>query len=238
MTRMLTALLLSCAAFACTPADTSYYEISTPKGRMVVQLFDETPLHRDNFRKLADEGYYDGTLFHRVIPGFMIQGGDPNSKDDDPMNDGQGGPGYRVPAEIVPTLFHRRGALAAARDNNPERASSGSQFYIVQGTVVADSLLPMLAQRNSVQLGSEFHFPPEAGPVYSTEGGAPWLDGQYTVFGQLVEGFAVLDSIAAAPTPNAIGHPAPPGIGERPVEDIPMTVRPLPDYRPNRETGQ
>jgi len=238
MNRMLTALLLSCAAFACAPADTSYYEISTPKGRMVVQLFDETPLHRDNFRKLADEGFYDGTLFHRVIQRFMIQGGDPNSKDDDPMNDGQGGPGYRVPAEFVPTLLHRRGALAAARDNNPERASSGSQFYIVQGTVVADSLLPMLERRIGGQLGSEFHFSPEARAVYSTEGGAPWLDGQYTVFGQLVEGFAVLDSIAAAPTPNSMGHPAPPGIGERPVEDIPMTVRPLPDYRPNPESRQ
>lgn len=233
MNRMLIAALLSCFTIACTPPDTSYYEITTPKGRMVIQLYDETPLHRDNFRKLADEGFYDGTLFHRVIQRFMIQGGDPNSKDEDPMNDGQGGPGYRIPAEFVPGLFHRRGALAAARDNNPERASNGSQFYIVHGAVIADSMLTMLERRISDQTGSPFTFSPEAREVYATDGGAPWLDGQYTVFGQLVEGFAVLDSIAAIPTPTSMGHPAPPGIGERPVEDVPMTVRALPDYGRN-----
>ena len=233
MNRMLAAVLLSCFAIACAPPDTSYYEITTPKGKMVVQLFDDTPQHRDNFRKLADEGFYDGTLFHRVIQRFMIQGGDPNSKDDDPMNDGQGGPGYRIPAEFVPAHFHRRGALAAARDNNPEKASSGSQFYIVQGAVIADSLLPMLEDRISRETGTPFRFSPEAREAYTTVGGAPWLDGQYTVFGQLVEGFAVLDSISAVPTPTAMGHPAPPGIGERPVEDISMTVRALPDYGRN-----
>jgi peptidyl-prolyl cis-trans isomerase B (cyclophilin B) len=233
MNRMLTAVLLSCLAIACSPPDTSFYEISTPKGRMVVRLYDETPQHRDNFRRLADEGFYDGTLFHRVIARFMIQGGDPNSKDQDPMNDGQGGPGYRIPAEFVPGLFHKRGALAAARDNNPERASSGSQFYIVHGAVLADSLLSGLEERISRETGTEFRFSPEAREAYTTVGGAPWLDGQYTVFGELVEGFEVLDSIAATPTPNDLGHPAPPGIGERPVEDITMTVRPLPDYGRN-----
>jgi len=230
MIRMLTAVVLSCVLLGCAPADTSYYEIVTPQGRMVVRLYDETPQHRDNFRKLAEEGFYDGTLFHRVIQRFMVQGGDPNSRDDDPSDDGMGGPGYRVPAEFVPGLFHRRGALAAARDNNPERASSGSQFYIVQGSVVPDTMLTQLEARMRAQLGPEFTFSPEAREVYTTVGGAPWLDGQYTVFGQLVEGFAVLDSIAAAPTPNTLGRPAPPGIGERPIENIPMTVRPLPGY--------
>lgn len=233
MIRMLAVLVLSCVTLGCAPADTSYYEIVTPKGRMVVRLYDETPQHRDNFRKLAAEGFYDGTLFHRVIRRFMIQGGDPNSKDDDPGNDGQGGPGYRIPAEIVPGLYHKRGALAAARDNNPQKASSGSQFYIVHGAVMPDSLLDDLENRMRTELGPDFAFSPEARETYTTVGGAPWLDTQYTVFGELVEGFAVLDSIATTPTPNTLGQPAPPGIGERPVEDVSMIVRPLPDY-----TGQ
>ncbi len=114
--------------------------ISTPQGTMRAVLYDQTPRHKENFLKLAKEGFYDGTTFHRVIPDFMIQGGDPNTKDEDKSNDGAGGPGYTIPAEINPELRHKRGALAAARMGdqvNPERASGGSQFYIVhnhQGT--------------------------------------------------------------------------------------------------------
>ncbi len=105
-------------------------QISTTYGDMYIWLYKATPLHRTNFLKLAGEGYYDNTTFHRIISGFMIQGGDPNSKDSDPLNDGQGGPGYTIPAEIRDTILHDRGALAAARTNNPAKASSGSQFYI------------------------------------------------------------------------------------------------------------
>ena len=115
---------------------TDFYEIETRLGTMIVGLYDQTPRHRDNFRTLVEEGFYNGTSFHRVIAGFMAQGGDPNSKDDDPMNDGQGGPGYTIEAEFRDGLFHRKGALSAARQGdqvNPERRSSGSQFYIVHG---------------------------------------------------------------------------------------------------------
>lgn len=231
MIRMLTALLFACVLSSCTPADTSYYAIDTPKGRMVVRLYDETPLHRDNFKKLAGEGYFDGTLFHRIIRGFMIQGGDPNSRDDqDPSNDGMGGPEYTIPAEFNTTLFHKKGALAAARDNNPQMASSGSQFYIVQGQVVPDSMLTELETRMKAGIGPEFGFTAEARQAYTTIGGAPWLDGQYTVFGELVEGMAVLDSLAAIPTARTSGTPAPPQLADRPMEDMPMTVTPLPNY--------
>ncbi|MFN3404345.1 MAG: peptidylprolyl isomerase [Cytophagaceae bacterium] len=109
--------------------------ISTEFGDMVILLFDQTPKHKENFIKLAGEGYFDGTTFHRIIKNFMIQGGDPNSKDEDPNNDGHGGPGYTIPAEFVPELKHIKGALAAARMGdavNPNKESSGSQFYIVQ----------------------------------------------------------------------------------------------------------
>ncbi len=234
MNRMLALLLGACLAVGCSaPKDTSYFAIDTPKGRIVVRLFDETPQHRDNFRKLAAEGYYDGTLFHRIIRGFMVQGGDPLSRDDqDPSNDGMGGPSYRIPAEILPALFHRKGALAAARDNNPEMASSGSQFYIVHGDVVPDSVLTMMEARMSAQLQRPFTFSPEARQAYTTIGGAPWLDGQYTVFGEVVEGLDVVDSLAVVPTPRSSGIPAPPQFADRPNEPMPMTVVPLPGYEP------
>ncbi len=109
-------------------------EISTDSGSMVVWLYDATPLHKANMLKLANEGYYNGTTFHRIIRDFMIQGGDPNSKDADPNNDGMGGPNYTIPAEIRDTIRHERGAICAARTNNPEKASSGSQFYICHST--------------------------------------------------------------------------------------------------------
>lgn len=140
-----------------------YVKISTYYGDMYITLHDATPLHKENFLKLVEEGYYDSTTFHRVIDGFMVQGGDPNSKDDDPLNDGQGGPGYTIPAEINDTLKHIRGAVAAARTggpSNPEKRSSGSQFYVVEN-----------------------------------HDGTPQLDGDYTVFGQVVKGLDVPDKI-------------------------------------------
>ncbi|GIV60814.1 MAG: hypothetical protein KatS3mg043_1903 [Rhodothermaceae bacterium] len=217
--------------------ETNYYEIATRYGRMVVRLYDETPLHRDNFKKLVARGFYDGTTFHRVIAGFMIQGGDPNSKDDDPYNDGQGGPGYTLPAEFHPRFYHKRGALATARQGdhvNPERRSSGSQFYIVHGTNPIDEtmLAQMEAQIRTATNNPDFRFSDAARTAYLRDGGAPFLDMQYTVFGEVVEGFDVLDRIATTPTPKSQGRPAHPALGDQPLERVEMTVRPLPDYPP------
>lgn len=157
--------------------------IETPQGEIKLVLFEDTPQHRENFLKLAKEGFYDGTTFHRVIDGFMIQGGDPNTKDDDPSNDGSGNPGYTIPAEINPQHKHVRGAVAAARTGdhvNPQRASSGSQFYIVEN-----------------------------------HDGTPMLDEAYTVFGQVVDGFDVVDKIAEVPK----------GGRDRPLSDVKMKVK-------------
>ncbi len=213
-------------------ASSNFYEISTRFGDMVIRLYDETPLHRDNFQKLVEEGYYDGTTFHRVIQGFMIQGGDGNSKDDDPYNDGQGGPGYTVEAEFNSDLFHKKGALAAARQAdqvNPQRRSSGSQFYIVHGTKMStEELGEMITQLQ--QRDPTFTVSPEAAKAYTESGGTPFLDGQYTVFGEVVEGFDVLDAIAATETPRKLGEQTSPALIDRPAEDVKMTVRPLPEY--------
>lgn len=215
---------------------TNIYAIETPHGQMVVRLFDDTPLHRDNFKRLVADGVLDSTLFHRVIAGFMIQGGDPNSRDDDPYDDGRGGPGYTVPAEIVSGRYHHRGALAAARTGdamNPERASSGSQFYLVHGTRFDSLQLAGVEEMIRQTLrDTTFRFTPEQRDVYMREGGAPNLDAQYTVFGELLEGFEVLDRIAMAATARSTGTPAPPPLADRPLEPVPMTVRPLPDYTP------
>lgn len=183
--------------------------IETTKGNMTVMLYDDTPLHRDNFVKLAESGFYEGLLFHRVIKDFMIQGGDPMSKNAAPnARLGNGGPGYTIPAEIVyPTHFHKKGALAAARtgDNvNPKRESSGSQFYIVQGQAYTDMKLDQFEKA----LGKTFT--KKERDTYATIGGTPHLDNQYTVFGEVVEGLGVVDKIAAVQT-------AP---GDRPVEDV------------------
>lgn len=128
-------LISGCASFKAKRD--SVVTIETKLGEIYLVLYDQTPLHKENFIKLAREGFYDGTTFHRVMDDFMIQGGDPNSKDDDPLNDGMGGPGYTIPAEFVEKLAHVKGAVAAARQNdrvNPEKASSGSQFYIVENS--------------------------------------------------------------------------------------------------------
>lgn len=182
--------------------------METTMGPIVLQLYNQTPMHRDNFIKLAEEGTYDGLLFHRVIEKFMIQGGDPKSRDAEPdMVLGEGSLGYTVPAEIVPELFHRRGALCAARQGdevNPERESSASQFYIVQGEVFSLEMLKKIGERFKKK------YTKEQEKVYATEGGAPHLDGDYTVFGQVIEGMDVVDKIAASKCDK----------NNRPVEDV------------------
>ena len=236
--------------------------IQTTLGDITVRLYDETPLHRDNFVKLAKEGYYDGTLFHRVIKDFMIQGGDPDSKGA-PAGKmlGVGGPDYTIEAEIKSGLYHKRGALAAARQGdevNPERRSSGSQFYIVWGQVYNEGQLRQFSKQMEMQqmqavfnaLAKEHHdeimqmrrernraglqelqekltaeaeakvkaqgagMSDEQRAIYSTIGGTPHLDGQYTVFGEVEEGLDVVEMIQQTATAR----------GDRPVDDIEMRV--------------
>ena len=196
------------------------FEIITPLGTMRIRLYDETPQHRDNFKKLVDQGFYNGTTFHRVIQNFMIQGGDPNSKDNNPNNDGTGGPGYTTPAEFSPNLYHKRGALAAARQSdqvNPQRRSSGSQFYIVQGQPYSANELDETQKSIASESGNpDFAFSSEAQQAYTTIGGTPFLDMQYTVFGEVIDGIDVMERIARVTT----------GAGDRPVENVTMTIRP------------
>src|SRR5580658_1368705 len=158
-------------------------EMITTKGTLVIRLSDSTPLHRDNLLLLVKKGYYDSILFHRVIPRFMIQAGDPSSKHAPAVAAlGDGGPSYTIPAEFRSSLFHKRGALAAARegdDVNPAKASSGSQFYIVQGKIFTDKGLDSVELRRL----KGRKIPPERRAVYKTIGGVPHLDGNYTVFG-------------------------------------------------------
>ncbi len=186
--------------------------IKTDYGNITVLLYDETPIHRDNFIKLADEGFYNGTLFHRVIKDFMIQGGDPDSRDAAPNQPlGRGGPGYTLEAEFYPEFYHKKGALAAARmgdQMNPEKRSSGSQFYIVQGKKISKPELNSLASRSGA------FYTPEQINVYEDIGGTPFLDTQYTVFGEVVDGMDVIDRIANVQT----------GSANRPIKDIRMTV--------------
>lgn len=238
--------------------------ISTTYGDIHLKLYKDTPLHSNNFIKLVKDGYYDSTLFHRVIEGFMIQGGDPDSKGAPAGKElGNGGPGYDLPAEIMPNHMHVRGALAAARegdDVNPDRVSSGSQFYIVQGKKFNDEELNMaekkqysltkqrifvnimnrpenLALRNEFftadakadsarfkflldtlngmldkeyALMTPFKISPERREIYKTIGGAPHLDGSYTIFGEVISGMDVVDKIAAVKKDDK----------DRPLEDI------------------
>ncbi|MBL7775534.1 MAG: peptidylprolyl isomerase, partial [Saprospiraceae bacterium] len=149
-------------------------EIETSYGTMLAELYTATPKHRDNFIKLAEEGFYDDLLFHRVINGFMIQGGDPQSRDAKPGQPlGMGGPSYQIPAEFVDSLAHIKGAIAAARTNNPEKKSSGSQFYIVQGGPVNEATL------NQMEAMRQFHYTPEQRKAYLEFGGTPHLDREY-----------------------------------------------------------
>jgi len=178
--------------------------IVTDMGEIEMELYNETPLHRDNFLKLAREGYYNGSIFHRVINQFMIQGGG--------GADGNSDPGYTVPAEIVPAFFHHRGALCAARmpdQVNPKKASSGSQFYIVHGRTFTDQELTAYGART----GKSWTEAQKA--EYRTKGGAPHLDGDYTVYGRVTKGMEVVDKIAAVQTGDA----------NRPIKEVKMTVR-------------
>ncbi len=184
-------------------------ELTTTEGTIVLRLYDSTPLHRDNFLRLVKSKYYDSVLFHRVIKNFMIQAGDPNSKTAEAGQAlGNGGPEYKVPAEFRPSLFHKKGVLAAARDGNPEKASSGSQFYITQGKKFTDAGLDSVEtfRLNGMKLSAEHR------EVYKTIGGVPHLDQNYTVFGEVVKGLEVVDAIASEPTSTT-----PP---DRPLKDI------------------
>lgn len=187
---------------------TPMVEMVTNMGTMKIKLYDNTPQHRDNFIKLVEQGFYDSVLFHRIIPSFMIQGGDPDSKGAPAGKAlGMGGPGYTVPAEFVETNLHLKGALAAARmgdQMNPTKASSGSQFYIVQGQSLSDGML------DQIEGMKKFKYTPEQRALYKEKGGTPFLDRDYTVFGELVEGFDVLDKISAVARDR----------GDRPNEDV------------------
>lgn len=211
LTIILAALVaLSVPTILCAQSTDTLVVITTSYGTMKVRLYTETPIHRSNFIKLAGSGYYDSTLFHRVIRNFMIQGGDPDSRHAAPGQMlGNGDIGYLLPAEFRDTIFHKKGTLCAARTENPAKASSGCQFYIVQGQTFTNDQLNMLETQRGVRLSETQR------QLYSTVGGSPWLDGSYTVFGEVVEGMEVIDLIAAVKTQP----------GDRPVEDVRMTMR-------------
>ncbi|HYI77834.1 MAG TPA: peptidylprolyl isomerase [Chryseolinea sp.] len=263
--RRITFIFLICVFIISGCAQNKDYvvTIKTSHGDMVAILYDETPKHKENFIKLAKEHFFDSTLFHRVIEGFMIQGGDPDSKKAQPgLPLGRGGPGYTIDAEFNPKFFHERGALSAARlgdQQNPTKASSGSQFYIVQGTVMSEEELKTDQMKLNQAMQQFFQNPenkpaydsivavyqsgdmkayqdfmirlkprvekaagtsmskevaPEILKAYTTVGGAPSLDGEYTVFGKVIKGIEVVDKIAAVTK----------GPGDRPLQDIAMTV--------------
>jgi peptidyl-prolyl cis-trans isomerase B (cyclophilin B) len=255
--------------------------IKTSYGDMVAILYDETPKHKENFIKLAKEHYFDSTLFHRVIKDFMIQGGDVNSKKAKPGERlGNGDPGYKVDAEINPKFFHKKGALSAARQGdqiNPKKESSGSQFYIVQGTVISPAdmdnfrydqskwaaafrqvtsnpankdlvdslrtlynsgdmtayqkrlfaLVPRVEKETGLKVTKDIS--PEKIKAYTTLGGAPHLDDEYTVFGEVIKGLEVIDKIAGQPTSP----------DERPLEDVRIfvTVEEMPRKKIEKEYG-
>lgn len=265
---ILLTVIFFCFGFYLPVSKNPIVVIKTKYGIIKIKLYNETPKHRDNFIKLIKEHYYDSLLFHRVINSFMIQGGDPDSKYAQAGQIlGNGGPDYTIPAEFVPTIFHKRGALAAARESdqiNPTKASSGSQFYIVQGKIFSNEELNYLEQRinenkknqligqmmNTPEYGwmktkldsmiksgnpnaiqdflnetnsvvekemnkiGIFKFTTEQRKLYTTIGGAPHLDGSYTVFGEVIEGINVVDSIASVNRDK----------NDRPIEDIRMFI--------------
>lgn len=191
-------------------SDETAVSINTNKGEIIIKLYNDTPLHKANFIKIVKEGNLRGTLFHRVIRGFMIQGGDPESKN--AVADGSygsGGLGYTVPSEILPNHIHKRGALSAARkpDNvNPQKNSSSIQFFLVQGKPQTDIEL------NSTENNNQKRYTQEQREIYKAIGGAPFLDNNYTCFGEVVKGIEIIDIICAMPTNK----------GDRPLEDVKM----------------
>ncbi len=261
--QILLAVLLCCSLAGCSQKKDHVVTIKTKFGDMVAILYDETPKHKENFIKLIKEHYYDSLLFHRIMEGFMIQGGDPDSKKAKPgQRLGNGGPGYNIEAEINPKFYHEKGALAAARlgdQMNPTKASSGSQFYIVQGKKFSENEIKTDQQKFTMALQQFFQKPenkpyydsigklyqardikgyeayifslkpivenqlgtkvdkdvsPEIIQAYTTVGGAPNLDGQYTVFGKVIKGLDVVDKIATQPR----------DMNDRPTDDIRMTI--------------
>ncbi len=192
---------------------TCLVEIETDYGTMLAELSNATPQHRDNFTKLAEQGFFDGTIFHRIINEFMIQGGDPDSKnaaEGQPL--GMGSPGYTVPAEFIDSLVHVKGALAAARmgdAGNPKKASNGSQFYIVHGKTFDEAML------NRIESMKGIHYTPEQKKMYAEIGGFPPLDREYTVFGHVIKGLDILDKIAAVQKDGR----------DRPTKDVKMKIR-------------
>lgn len=196
---------------SCNSDSKTYITIETEYGNMVAELYDSTPKHKENMIKLIKEDFYKDLLFHRVISGFMIQGGDPNSRGaDENTRLGSGGPGYRIDAEIGAPHF--KGTLAAARTggpSNPEKKSSGSQFYVVQGNIQSDAALDNFQSQKGITYNANQR------EKYKTIGGYPALDLDYTVFGEVIEGLDVIDKIAAVQT-------AP---GDRPLKDVKMNIR-------------
>ena len=194
-------------------------EIKTDLGTIVVKLYDSTPLHRDNFIKLVKQGFYDSLLFHRVIQDFMIQGGDPTSKSADSaamLGNGEA-PGDMIPAEFRNNLIHKKGALAMARTDNPEKASSNCQFYIVQGKPCSDTLLNQIECGVRQNGNAAFYYNDAQRKIYKTIGGTPFLDQNYTVFGEVVKGLDVIDKMAALPKDE----------NDRPLKNIRMKMRML-----------
>jgi peptidyl-prolyl cis-trans isomerase B (cyclophilin B) len=257
------ATLVSCSSSA-KKGNSSVVLVKTDFGNIKIRLYEKTPEHRKNFIKLTQEDFYDGLLFHRVIENFMIQGGDPESKNAEPgQRLGGGSPDYTLPAEFVPEYYHKRGAVAAARrggPSNPEKRSSSSQFYIVQGKVFTHGELDTLEMMKNSRIrnemaakemenhraeleefrnnndrqgfnirvaeikekvdslmeanGTKFEITEEQREIYTTIGGYPSLDGEYTVFGEVIEGMEVVDKIAAVETDEY----------DRPVENVIMDV--------------
>jgi cyclophilin family peptidyl-prolyl cis-trans isomerase len=204
-------LLCAIAITAFTKPKNQYVRIKTAYGTCIIRLYNETPQHRDNFIKLVKKGFYNGTLFHRVIQNFMIQGGDPDSKNAKPGAElGNGDLKYTVPAEFRDSVFHKRGVLAAARDDNPAKASSATQFYIVEGKRYTDEDLDkLIAGRLKGR-----KIPESEREYYKSVGGTPQLDQSYTVYGEVVFGLDMVDRIAAVKKDKR----------DRPLVDVPMTV--------------
>jgi cyclophilin family peptidyl-prolyl cis-trans isomerase len=206
-------LFIVVTAFGKGPAN-QYVRIKTTYGNCIIRLYNQTPKHRNNFIKLVKQGFYNGTLFHRVIQNFMIQGGDPDSKDPAKAKPGaelgNGDIGYTIPAEFRDSLFHKRGVLAAARDDNPAKASSGCQFYIVEGKRLTDGKMDTLEQTRL----KGYKIPAWQRDYYKSVGGTPQLDHGYTVYGEVVSGLDMVDKIAAVKKDS----------NDRPLEDVPMTV--------------
>ncbi|HRN42616.1 MAG TPA: peptidylprolyl isomerase [Vicingus sp.] len=210
---------MSLFSFAQKAPKTSLILISTSFGDIKISLYNETPKHRDNFIKLVKEGTLDGTLFHRVIKDFMIQGGDPDSKNAVAgATLGEGGLGYTIPAEFVPSLIHKKGVLAAAREGdavNPEKASSSCQFYLVQGRKFTREEIDKMLKGKNARRDAKITYTDEQYKTYETIGGTPHLDMDYTVFGEVIEGLDVIDKIAEVKKDKR----------DRPLEDIKMTLK-------------